>query len=54
MLLPMLTRLVGVQYPGGLLREVAKVGMKKGGLLNPDKANDLAMGTGSRQSDLNF
>jgi len=27
--------------------------MKKGGLLNRDKAKDLAMGTESRQSDLN-
>lgn len=53
-LLPMLIRLDGVQYPGGLIREVAKVCMKKGGLLKPDKANDLGMGTGSRQSYLNF
>jgi hypothetical protein len=28
--------------------------MKIGGLFNQDKAKDLAMGTGSRQSELNF
>jgi hypothetical protein len=44
MVLPMLIRLVGVQYVGGLIRKVAKVGMKKGGMFNQYKAKDLGYG----------
>lgn len=49
----MLIRLVGAQNRRGCIRKAIKVGMKKGGLLYRDKAKDFAMGTESRQSDLN-
>lgn len=49
----MLVRWDGVQNRRGFIRKVAKVSMKKGGLLNPDKARDLSLGTVSRQPNLN-